>query len=95
MTEPEIVAIRDAQLAAFTDPRCKGAVSNWQQVLERAPNGWLLFRIGKDRGIAFTEGDDWAEEPWTVVDRLSTDTPLNRAYCPSLESAVDELITSG
>ena len=93
MTETEILALRDSQLATFSDPRCRGAISNFQQVLERSPNGWLLFRIGPDQGIAFTEGEDWAEEPWTVVSRLSTDTPINRAYCPTLESAVDELLT--
>lgn len=67
MTETEVVELRDSQLAAFTDRRCIGAVSKWQRVVERAPNGWLLYRVGSDKGIAFTEGDDWADEPWTVV----------------------------
>ncbi|MEO1525111.1 MAG: hypothetical protein AAFX06_06725 [Planctomycetota bacterium] len=95
MTETEVVKLRDSQLAAFTDRRCIGAVSNWQQVVERAPNGWLLYRVGRDKGIAFTEGEDWSDEPWTVVHRLSTDAPLNYAYCPTLESAVDEMISGG
>lgn len=95
MTESEITVLRDSELAAFVDRRCIGAISYWEQVVERAPNGWLLYRIGSDKGIAFTEGDDWTNEPWTVVHRLSTDAPINQAYCPSLESAVHELLYAG
>ena len=94
MTEAELLALRDSQLAAFTDPRCQAAISKWQQVVERAPNGWLLYRVGPDKGIAYTEGEDWSETPWTVVVRLTTKDPINQAYCPTLESAVDELLTA-
>lgn len=93
MTETEMISLCDSQLAAFTNPRCKGAIASWQRVMEPAPNGWLLYRIGRDKGIAFSEGDDWAEEPWTVVHRLSSDAPLNQAYCPTLEDAVDEVLS--
>jgi len=95
MTETDIVALRDAQLASFSDSRCKTAVANWQSVVERAPNGWLLYRIGTDKGIGYTEGEDWEDEPWTVVHRLSSETPLNAVYCPTLEDAVDEVLIGG
>ena len=92
MTESEIKNLHDQQLELFANERNRKVIANWEKVLEPAPNGWLLYRIGKDRGIAYTEGSDWENEPWTVVHRLSTDAPVNYAYCPTLEDAVDEFL---
>ena len=92
MTESEIIRLRDKELASFTDTRCKKVLEHWKPTVERAPNGWLLYRIGNDKGLAYTEGADWEDAPWTVVHRLATDRPLNAAYCQSLEDAVDHVI---
>ncbi|QDV61057.1 hypothetical protein [Crateriforma conspicua] len=92
MTETEMSALRESQFLAFTDPRCRSAVANWQKVLERTPNGWLLYRVGNDKAVGHTDDPNWQDEPWTVVHGLSTEDPYDQAYCPTLQDAVDELL---
>ncbi|MEM6821168.1 MAG: hypothetical protein AAF558_04345 [Verrucomicrobiota bacterium] len=77
MTEEETIVLRNEQLSLFQGARCQKVITHWQQMVERAPNGWLLYRIGKDKGIGFTEGDGWSNEPWVVMHHLSSDAAVH------------------
>ncbi|QGJ71545.1 Hypothetical protein PBC10988_32520 [Planctomycetales bacterium 10988] len=95
MNEAEMRSLVKDQLAAFQDQRAMGAIRQWTLLVEPAPNGWLLYRIGEDLGIAYSLDESWQETPWAVVDGFSVDDPVVRTYCPDLEDAVCDVIYDG
>jgi len=95
MNESEIRSLLQEQLGAFGDPRAINAVQQWKLLVEPAPDGWLLYRVDDDIGIAYSLSEGWAETPWAVVDGFRVDDPSVRTYCPSLEDAVRDVVYDG
>lgn len=92
MNESEIRTLVQEQLTHFNDPRAVEAVGKWNLLVEPAPNGWLLYRVDEDIGIAYSLSESWADTPWAVVDGFRVDDPSVRAYCPDLEDAVRDIV---
>lgn len=95
MNESEIRKLVQEQLGDFSDPRASEAVEQWNLLVEAAPNGWLLYRVDADIGLAYSLSDNWAETPWAVVDGFSDSNPSVRTYCPNLEDAVRDIVYDG
>ena len=92
MTESEIRTLVDQQIAGFSDPRAIEAVNQWKRIVEPAPDGWLLYKVDDDTGIAYSLSESWRETPWAVVDGFREQDPSVRTYCPDLEDAVRDVV---
>lgn len=95
MNETEIRMHLREQVVGFVDPQAIAAVEEWEFLVEPAPDGWLLYRVNDDVGIAYSLSESWADTPWCVVDGFSEDNPSVRTYCPDLEDAVRDYIYDG
>lgn len=95
MDEHAIRALVKEQLAEFVDAGSLAAIEQWELLVEPAPNGWLLYRVNDDIGIAYSLAENWAETPWGVVHGFSEDDPFVQTYYPDLEDAVRDVIYDG